>query len=256
MTPSHKKIVAGGIAALAVAGGGVAIAATQLDSPSARSAAIVSDAAQELGIAPSALSDALKNAERKQIDQAVAAGQLTQEQGDAMKQAIDSGQAPLVGGGFGFGFGRDGGLGFGEHRGFAGPGGWFGGPGRAFGGLDAAATYLGLTTDQLRTDLQNGQSLADVAKATSGKTADGLVAAMVDAQKTRIDAAVKAGSLTQSQADAIESNLTQRVTDMVNGTRPSMPDGDHGFREFGPPPGGKFGPQGGYEGNGTFGQPA
>jgi hypothetical protein len=248
VNPSRKKIVAGGIAALAVAGGGVAIAASQLGSPSERSAAIVSDAAQQLGIEPGALSDALKNAEKKQVDQAVAAGELTQEQGDAMKKAIDSGQAPLVGGGLGVG--RDGGFGFGEHHRA------FGGPGRAFGGLDAAATYLGLTTAQLQTDLENGQSLADVANAQQGKTVDGLVAAMVDAQKTKIDAAVTAGTLTQGQAAAIEANLTQRVTDMVNGTRPTMPGGEHGFRQWGPPPGGQFGPQGGYGGTGTFGQQA
>jgi hypothetical protein len=249
LTPSRKKIVAGGIAALAVAGGGVAIAATQLGSPGDRSAAIVSDAAQQLGIQPSALSDALKTAEKKQVDQAVAAGELTQAQGDAMKKAIDSGEAPLVGGGLGYG--RHGGFGFGDHHGFG-----FGGPGGPFGGLDAAATYLGLTTAQLQTDLQNGQSLADVAKAQQGKTVDGLVAAMVDAQKTKIAAAVTAGELTQSQADAIEANLTQRVTDMVDGTRPSMPDGDHGFRQWGPPPGGQLGPSGRNGGTGTFGQQA
>ena len=96
MNPSRRKIVAGGIAALAVAGGGAAIAASQLDSPSQRSAAIVNDAANQLGVQPGALSDALKNAEKKQIDAAVAAGQMTKEQGDAAKAAIDSGKAPLV----------------------------------------------------------------------------------------------------------------------------------------------------------------
>jgi len=243
----NRKLVAGGIAALAVAGGGAAIAATQLDTPSERSAAIVNDAAGQLGVQPSQLSDALKSAEKKQIDADVAAGKITKEQGDAMKAAIDSGKAPLVNvgpGGFDHG---PGGFGGGFHRGFG------GGP---FGGLDTAATYLGVTEDQLETDLQNGQSLADVAKAQQDKTVDGLVAAMVDAQKTKIDAAVTMGTLTQSQADAIEANLTQRVTDMVNGTRPTMPGGEHGFRQWGPPPGGQFGPQGGYGGTGTFGQQA
>src|SRR4051794_34285371 len=68
----NKKIVAGTVAALAVAGGGAAIGATQLSSPSQRSAAIVTDAAQQLGVQPSALSDALKKAEKKQVDAAVA----------------------------------------------------------------------------------------------------------------------------------------------------------------------------------------
>jgi polyhydroxyalkanoate synthesis regulator phasin len=252
MKSSRKKMVAGGVAALAVAGGGVAIAATQLDSPSQRSAAIVSDAAAQLGVQPSALSDALKNAEKKQVDAAVAAGELTQQQGDAIKSAIDSGQVPLVGG-FGLGDRHGFGPGFGGHHGFGG----------AFGGLDAAATYLGVTTAQLQTDLQNGQTLADVAKA-QGKDVDGLVTAMVNAASTKIDAAVKAGTLTQSQADAITADLKQRITDQVNGVRPSMPEGgpggfgDRGWDGdgggFGGQPGGPQG--GGSGGTGTFGQPA
>jgi hypothetical protein len=258
MTSTRKKIVAGGIAALAVAGGGAAIAATQLGTPAERSAAIVTDAAQQLGVAPSALSDALKSAEKKQVDQAVAAGQLTQAQGDALKNAIDSGQVPLVNVGprGGLGFGDDhGGFGFGHH-------GFFGGPGAIAGGLDAAATYLGVTTTQLQTDLQNGQTLADVAKA-QGKTVDGLVTALVASASSKLDAAVKAGTLTQSQADSIKTDLTQHVTDLVNGTRPAGPDGDgdHGFgwQQYGGPDGPSGGAGGTFGGGGsaTFGgQPA
>jgi hypothetical protein len=250
MNSTRKKIVAGGIAALAVAGGGAAIAATQLGTPAEQSAAIVNDAAQQLGVQPSALSDALKSAEKKQVDAAVAAGELTQAQGDAAKKAIDSGQVPLVN------VGPRGGLGFGDHGGGFG---WghhgFGGPGGAIaGGLDAAATYIGVTTTQLQTDLQNGQTLADVAKA-QGKTVDGLVTAMVASASSKLDAAVKAGTLTQSQADSIKTDLTQHVTDLVNGTRPAGPDGDGdhgGWRPYGGPDG----PSGG-GGSATFGgQPA
>jgi hypothetical protein len=230
MNASRKKLVAGGIAALAVAGGGAAVAATQLGTPSQRSAAIVTDAANQLGVAPSALSDALKSAEKKQVDAAVAAGELTKEQGDAAKAAIDSGRAPLVNVGPG-GFDRHG---FGPD----GPGGHHGG---IAGGLDAAATYLGVTEAQLRTDLESGKTLADVAKATQGKTVEGLIAAMVDSAKTKLGAAVKAGTLTQSQADAIQSGLEARTADLVNGKLPPRPDFDHdgpgggfGFRHFGP----------------------
>lgn len=230
----NKKIVAGGIAVLAVAGGGAAIAATELGSPSERSAAVVTDAANQLGVKPDALSTALKNAEKKQVDAAVAAGEMTQAQADKVKAAIDSGKAPLVNvgpGGLGFGPGDRG------HSGFGG-GGFRGGPGGAFGGLDAAATYLGVTQDQLRTDLQGGKSLSDVAKA-QGKTVDGLVTAMTDAAKKNLDAAVTAGRLTQSQADTIESDLNQRITDQVDGTFPARPGGDddgggYGFHRFGP----------------------
>lgn len=100
-----------------------------------------------------------------------------------------------------------------------------GGPGgrggmHAFGGehLQAASTYLGISTADLRTQLQSGKSLADIAKATSGKTVDGLIQAIVNAETAQIDQAVKDGKLTADQATQMKANLTQRVTDMVNRT--------------------------------------
>ena len=54
---------------------------------------------------------------------------------------------------------------------------------RGPGGADlmgAAATYIGITGDALRTELQAGKSLADVAVA-HGKTRDGLIAALATA---------------------------------------------------------------------------
>jgi hypothetical protein len=41
--------------------------------------------------------------------------------------------------------------------------------------LRASATYLGLTSDQLKTKLKAGQSLGQVASATPGKSSAGLV---------------------------------------------------------------------------------
>jgi polyhydroxyalkanoate synthesis regulator phasin len=179
---------------------------------------VVNDAAKQLGVAPSALSAALEKALENRVDAAVAAGRLTKAQGDELKQRIESGGLPLFGGpGPGFGF---------HHQG-------------VFGGLDAAATYLGLTDAQLRTQLESGKSLANVAKA-QGKSVDGLVQALVDAAKKKLDAAVKAGRLTQAQATSILADLRSRVTNLVNGTEPHFGFG-HGFRNGfrqGPPPDG------------------
>ena len=98
-------------------------------------------------------------------------------------------------------------------------GGGFGlGPG---GDLAAAATYLGLSESTLETDLQSGKTLAQIADSTSGKSSSGLIAALVTAEKTRLAAAVKAGTLTQAQADQASANLTARITARVNGTMPS-----------------------------------
>ena len=239
----NHKLIATVVAVVAVGGGGAAIAATALDSPSARSAAIVTDAAQQLGVQPNALSDALKKAEEKQLDADVTAGRITQAQADTMKAAIESGQAPLVGGGGGGlrGPGGPGGPG-GElgHDGFGGPGGRGG-----FGeNLTAAATYLGVTTAEIQTALQSGKTLADVAKA-QGKTADGLVSALVDSAKTRLDSAVTAGNLTAAQETQIVAGLKANLTDMVNGKRPTgglgMRGGFGGHHDDGGGLGGGFG---------------
>ena len=119
------------------------------------------------------------------------------------------------------GFGRgDGDRGFG----FRGPG----------GGLSAAATYLGLSRTELFQQLQSGKTLAQIANATSGKSAAGLIDAMVAAVRSQVGAAVKAGMLTQATADRITADLSARISAMVNGTfGPGRggfgdPDGDHG----------------------------
>jgi hypothetical protein len=101
-------------------------------------------------------------------------------------------------------------------------------------GLQAAAMYLGISMSQLFTDLRSGKSLADIAKTTDGKSVQGLVDAMVAAEKKQIESAVSAGTLTRAEADRIEADLESRVTAMVNGTFPGR-----GGRDFGPsmPPG-------------------
>ena len=129
------KLIAGAIAGLAVAGGGAAFAATQLGSPQQENQAVLKDAAKQLGVQPSALSAALKKALENRVDAAVAAGTLTNAQGAELKQRIESGDVPLFGG--------------------PGPGFHHGG---RFGGLDAAASYLGLTEAQLRTQLESGKT--------------------------------------------------------------------------------------------------
>lgn len=236
MAPSRTRMIAiGAVAALAVAGGGAALAATKLGDPKEESQKIVTDAAKELGVTPSALSTAIRNAMKARVGAAVDDGRLTKEQGEALKKRIDAGELPLFAGpGTGFrGHGGPGGPGFGRHGGFAGP--------------DAAATYLGVTEDALHTALESGKSLADVAK-EKGKSVDGLVSALVTASTKKIDAAVSAGRLTDAQAAAIKADLKSRVTDLVNGTRPEGMG-----RGFGP---GDGHPWGGGDRDGRAGAPA
>ena len=206
----RRKVIAGAAAALAVGGAGAGVAATKLaaNSPSEESKAIVNDAAKNLGIEPSKLSAALKKAYEDRIDAAVAAGRLTKAQGDELKQRIESGEFPLLGP-----------LGFGH-----GPG----GPHMLFRGVGAAASYLGLTEDELHSRLESGKTLAEIAKAQD-KSVDGLKAALVKDAKTHLDAAVKAGRLSSAEEQRILADLQQRIDDVVNGKLPARFPGRHGF---------------------------
>jgi len=223
---SKRMLVVGGAALAVVGGGSAALAAggNPFGGSNDRQA-VLNDAAQRLNVKPSELQNALKQAMLDRIDAALKAGRLTQEQADGLKARVNAGD--------GLGLPLFGGPGFGFHH---------GGPPLA--GLDAAATYLGLTPAQLRMQLQSGKTLAQVAKA-QGKSTDGLKQAMLADAKQHLDAAVKAGKLTQAQADQAMKDLSSRLDDLIqNGFHFRAHDGDHHLGQgfFGRPSGGFMGP--------------
>jgi hypothetical protein len=85
MTRRSKITVVAGASAVALLvvglGAAGAIAASHILSPGDESKAIIGDAATQLGVKPQALSNALRKALQNRIDDAVAAGRLTKEQG-------------------------------------------------------------------------------------------------------------------------------------------------------------------------------
>jgi hypothetical protein len=99
--------------------------------------------------------------------------------------------------------------------------------------LDAAATALGMTADELRTALSGGKTVAAVA-AEKSIPVDTVVKAMVAAHTSELAAAVAAGRLTQAQADQMIAGMTEKITAMVDGTaraggpRGVMPKGRKG----------------------------
>ena len=202
------KLVVGAAALAAVLGGGAAVAATQL-SPTEESDAIVADAAKQLGVNADRLDSALKQALGNRVDAAVAAGTLTEAQAADLKERIEAGEVPLVGVG----------PGPGHHRGHH---------GRV--DLAAAAGFLGVTEAELRSSLEDGDTLAQLATA-NGKTAAGLVDALVAAAKADLDEKVEAGRLTPAQRDAILEHMESRVERIVTGEPP------FGLRAPGRPPG-------------------
>jgi len=175
-----------------------------------RSGTTMADVANAIdGKSADGLIEALVAAAKKNIAADVSSGRLTQSQADAILSGLKQHVTARVNS--------------------AGPPGGPYGHGGPRGGLDAAAAYLGLSETVLRTQLQSGKTLAEIADATAGKSKAGLVAALVADEKSHLTEAVKVGRLTESQADAMAANIEARVTDLVNGTLPERPDG--------PPPG-------------------
>ena len=119
-------------------------------------------------------------------------------------------------------------------RGPGGPGGHGrigGGPNEAVSDASVVAKAIGISEADLTTALGSGQTIAAVAKAHNVAVQKVIDALVADGQ-SELDAAVKAGTMTQAQADQEKTELTQRATDQVNGTfGPGGPGGrghDHG----------------------------
>jgi hypothetical protein len=199
-------MVVAAAATLAVVGGGAAaVAATGSGSPTSD---FLDSVAKHLGVSPQKLQDATKAAAIDQVNADLAAGRITKDQADELKKRIEAGDGVLGGPGR-FGYGgpdKPGDLGL--------PGPGFGRPVIA-NEIAAAAKYLDLSEDALRTKLRDGQSLADIAKAQS-KDAAGLQTAILDAAKADLDKAVADKKLTQSQADDVYDGLKSHIDEIVN----------------------------------------
>jgi hypothetical protein len=99
-----------------------------------------------------------------------------------------------------------------EHRGPGGPGGRHGFHPR----LDGAADAIGITEDELRTALQDGDTIADV-------DVQAVIDALVADATAHIDEEVAEGDLTEAEAAERKANLEERITALVNGERPERP---------------------------------
>ncbi len=202
MQLNKNWLIGSGAAAALLAGGiygGTALAQSASPSPSAKPAAAASaqgkgafdrqgflqHLAQRLNVSVDQLQNAFKGAAHDEVADALKAGRITQQQADQANQRIDSGQGA---GPFGFGHG---GPGHGPRGGFA--------PGQA---LNAAAQALNLQPGDLMSQLRQGRSLADVAKAQNVDLSK-VTAAITNVVKPQLDQAVQNGRMTADQEKAI-----------------------------------------------------
>lgn len=144
--------------------------------------------AEAQGVDKQKLIDALVAAGEKQLDEAKAALP------DRVAEAVESTH-----------------TGGGDHggRGPGGPG------GRGGMGLETAAKALGITEDDLKSALQDGKTIAEVAE-EKGVDVQKVIDALVTEAKTRSAEAVKAGKITQAEADEHLADITERITSFVN----------------------------------------
>jgi lipoate-protein ligase A len=180
----------------------------------------LADVAAAKGVDIAKVTDALVAEFKAHLDEEVASGEHTQAEADAKLAEFKTRVTDMVN----------------NVRPARGPEGrGHGGPGKGGPKLEAAAKVLGVTAEELKTELAT-KSLADVAKAKGvdiTKVTDALVAEF----KVHLDEEVASGKHTQAEADAKLAEFTTRVADMVNTVRPAgSPEGrGHGGRGKGGP---------------------
>lgn len=96
----------------------------------------------------------------------------------------------------------------------AGAGGRWGG---AVNTLDSVADLLGMDRTQIASERQAGKSLVDIAKAKN-VSEDELVNTIIADRKATLDERIKAGTLTQQQADYMLQRMQERVKSSVERT--------------------------------------
>ncbi len=92
--------------------------------------------------------------------------------------------------------------------------------GAASSDIGAAARYLGLDPAKLRLELRQGQTLAAIARATQGRSVDGLAAALAETKAARVRAAIKGGKLRETTGQAQLATVTERARAELGRYRP------------------------------------
>lgn len=186
-------LAAVGVIGLAAIGfGGSASAQTPTPDQSTQAQHALQVFADKLGVSVDDVTNAAKATRDQLVDEAVNNGQITSEQGDQIK-SMDVGSF----------------LRFRRHP-------LASRVGKAIGGVfQEAANYLHLTVDDVRSKLQSGQSLADIATAQNVDPA-ALKADLMSKITQETDQALAEGKISQQAHDRIEQNLSQRLDTLIN----------------------------------------
>ncbi len=89
------------------------------------------------------------------------------------------------------------------------------GNGYKFGKMqEALAAYLGISVDNLKTELKSGKSLIEIAE-SNGKTKQGLINFIVGKIKTNLKMLLNEGKIDQARYNTAITNIGERVKAMV-----------------------------------------
>lgn len=160
--------------------------------------------AEKLGITRDQLEDAIQAAALDAVDEAEANGRLTAEQADNARERIESGQGPRE-----FFDRRQDRR---EHR-------------RDLvrkGIVESAAEALGMTFDELKAELQTGDSIADVA-GEQGVSLDTVKAEITADAEAKLGVAVANGRITQERSDAALARLSENLDEILNRSKEPAP---------------------------------
>lgn len=97
-----------------------------------------------------------------------------------------------------------------------------GNPGQRGGPLNDVAAALGIKVSSLQSQLKDGKKLSEIATA-QGKTLDQVKTAVKASLKTKLDKAVTAGRITQTQADEQLSRVDTLIDSIEAGKKPARP---------------------------------
>ncbi len=153
--------------------------------------------ADVLGISVEQHGAVMDTARQQVIEQAVDEGVLSQEQADGMLERMESGFGFM-----GMPFARGGRM-----------SGRIGGPENSL--ISVAADQLGLTVDELLSELEGGRSIADVAE-QRGVNAQTIADAYIAVRTEILDEVVAEGRITQEQADEMLAHVTEEMAEHLN----------------------------------------
>jgi hypothetical protein len=180
-----KRLMMIAVAVAVLALGVVAVGGAAADEDDGLVGSFLGRVAEKLGVSEDELRTAIDDARGETLDEAVAEGRLTERQAERMQER-----------GFPFAGGR-----------------MLHGRGHV---MDAVAEVLGMTPADLVAQLQDGNSLADVAEA-QGMSVEDFKAALLAQVQAQLDELVAEGGLTQEQADEILQRTEDNIDNIPTG---------------------------------------